>query len=57
LSNSDIQNIDRIASLTNLYSPRLYTDLVEQIKAQAALQANLAVAGRKSATQPEIAAV
>src|SRR4029077_13169937 len=57
LSNSDIQNIDRIASLTNLYSPRLYTDLVEQIKAQAALQANLAVADRKSATQPEIAAV
>jgi hypothetical protein len=56
LSNSDIQNIDRIASMTNLYSPRLYTDLVEQIKAQAALQATLAVAGRTPATQPEAVA-
>jgi hypothetical protein len=56
LTNSNIEQIDRVATLTKLYSPRLYTDLVEQIKAQAALQANLALAEDKPATQPKAAA-
>jgi hypothetical protein len=56
LTNSDIEQIDRVATLTKLYSPRLYTDLVEQLKAQAALRANLALAGEKPATQPKAAA-
>lgn len=52
LTYSNIQQIDRIASLTKLYSPNLYNDLVEQFKAQAALQANLAVAAEpKAATE------
>jgi len=56
LTNSNILQIDRVATLTKLYSPRLYTDLVEQLKAQAALQATLAAAGGKSAAQPKAAA-
>jgi hypothetical protein len=50
LSNGDIQQIDRIASVTNSYSPALYGDLIQQFEAQTAQQPSVPDAGNQSVT-------
>ena len=52
LSNSDIQDIDRIASVTNSYNPAFYGDLIQQFEAQAAQQTSVPAPGDQSVTQP-----
>ena len=51
LSNSDIQDIDRIASVTNTYNPALYGDLIQQFEAQAEPQWSAPAPANQSVTQ------
>jgi len=55
LSNSDIQTIDRIASVAKNYNPLVYNDLIQQFEAQAAQQDAPAVATNPPATQGKLA--
>lgn len=52
LSNSDIQQIDRIASVTNSYNPARYGDLIQQFEAQAAQQTSVPAQANQPVTQP-----
>jgi hypothetical protein len=54
LSNSDIQDIDRIASVAKNSNPAVYNDLIQQFEAQAAQQTALAAGGSHQAAQPKV---
>ena len=55
LSNSDIQPIDRIASVAKNYNPLVYNDLIQQFEAQAAQQAAAARATNPPAAPDKVA--
>lgn len=55
LSTTDIDYIDLIASVTKVYNPTLYTDLVQQYEAQAAQEKAAAAQVNQPATQSQAA--
>ena len=55
LSNSDIQDIDRIASFTKDFNPIVYNDLIQQFEADAGQQ-NAAAAANGNQAQGQLKA-
>jgi hypothetical protein len=55
LTNSDIQTIDRLATVAQNFNPLVYNDLIQQFEAQAAQQTAPAAAGNQTAAQTKTA--
>ncbi len=55
LTNSDIQTIDRLATVAQNFNPLVYNDLIQQFEAQAAQQTAPPAAGNQTAAQTKTA--